>query len=166
MTPSLSEAPNQDNRFLETHVDRLLASYHRWTKRHLVPPTVSLMEQARQLFEAPFVVLSHNTAADPMLNYANRAGLDLFEVNWQELIALPSRLTAEPMHRDERARLLATVSRDGFIDDYSGVRISKNRRRFVIERATVWNLLDANDRPYGQAATFSQWRFLDRSSEV
>jgi hypothetical protein len=65
------------------------------------------------------------------------------------------------MHRDERARLLDRVSQQGYIDDYRGVRISKTGRRFMIEQATVWNLLDENGAPYGQAATFSQWRYLD-----
>ena len=65
------------------------------------------------------------------------------------------------MHRDERARLLDAVTRDGFIDDYRGVRISKTGRRFLIENATVWNLLDENGAPYGQAATFSAWKYVD-----
>ena len=51
--------------------------------------------------------------------------------------------------REERARLLETVARRGFIDDYSGVRISKTGRRFRIIRATVWNLLAEDSRPCG-----------------
>ncbi|HET9917416.1 MAG TPA: MEKHLA domain-containing protein, partial [Candidatus Binatia bacterium] len=102
-----------------------------------------------------------DTAADPMLNYGNRSGMRLFELSWQELIQTPSRLTAEPVHRDERARLLDTVSRNGFIDDYRGVRISKTGRRFLIEKATVWTVLDERGAPYGQAATFSAWKYLD-----
>jgi hypothetical protein len=38
------------------------------------------------LFNAPFVVLSHNTEAQPILNYANRAGVKFFELSWEELI--------------------------------------------------------------------------------
>jgi hypothetical protein len=30
----------------------------------------------------------------------------------------------------------------GFIDDYAGVRIARTGRRFLIQRATVWNLTD------------------------
>jgi hypothetical protein len=56
--------------------------------------------------------------------------------------------------------LLATVNQHGFIDDYRGVRISKSGRRFMIEQATVWNLLDENGAPYGQAASFSQWEYI------
>ena len=55
---------------------------------------------------------------------------------------MPSRLTAEAPDRAERARLLAEVTARGFIDDYSGVRISHTGPRFQIQRATVWNLTD------------------------
>jgi predicted DNA-binding protein (UPF0251 family) len=56
--------------------------------------------------------------------------------------------------------LLAAVAQRGFIDDYSGVRISKSGRRFHIARATVWNLLTEDGRPCGQAAMFDRWEFL------
>jgi len=54
----------------------------------------------------------------------------------------------------------ATVTARGFIDDYSGVRISKTGRRFKIFRATVWNLLNEDSQPCGQAAMFGAWEFL------
>ena len=153
--------PAELNGYLECHVKFLLDSFRHWTGKSLVQQNLSSEERARQLFYAPFVVLSHDTGTDPLLNYANQAGLRLFEINWKELTILPSRLTAEPMHRDERARLLGRVTRHGYIDDYSGVRISRTGRRFLIERAIVWNVRDDEGAAYGQAATFSAWRFLD-----
>jgi hypothetical protein len=78
-------------------------------------------------------------------------------MTWEEFTALPSRLSAEPVHRDERARLLEVVGRKGYIDDYRGIRIAKSGRRFRIEQATVWNLLDEADGIAGQAATFKTW---------
>ncbi|HSG71683.1 MAG TPA: MEKHLA domain-containing protein, partial [Planctomycetaceae bacterium] len=65
-----------------------------------------------------------------------------------------------PVHRDERARLMQRVTDEGFIDDYSGIRISATGKRFLIRRAVVWNLADADWRYVGQAATFSEWEFL------
>jgi hypothetical protein len=59
--------------------------------------------------------------------------------------------------------MLMRVKTQGFIDDYQGVRISQHGRRFTIDRATVWNLWDADNKPCGQAATFRQWRFLPES---
>ena len=153
--------PSEANQYLAAHVACLLSSLRRWTGRNLVDADLPLAQQARTLFDAPFAVLSHNTAADPVLNYANRAGLKLFELSWQELTVLPSRATAESIHQEARARLLARVRDYGYIDDYQGVRISKSGRRFEIEQATVWNLLDEQGADYGQAATFNRWRYLD-----
>jgi len=154
-------APSSENHYLHAHVARLVESFKHWTGKDLVEPSLSPEEQARNLFYAPFVVLSHNTAVDPLLNYANEAGLRLFELTWFELVAMPSRLTAETLVQAERARLLSEVSRKGFIDEYRGVRITRSGRRFSIERATVWNLFDTKGAPYGQAAMFGEWRFLD-----
>jgi hypothetical protein len=153
--------PSECNDYLAPHVSRLLDSLRRWNGRTLIDPELPIRQRALALFEAPFVVLSHNKDDDPLLNYANRAGLDLFGLTWVELISLPSRLTAAPAHQEERARLLATVARQGFIDDYRGVRVAKSGRRFVIEQATVWNLFDEKGADYGQAATFTHWRFLE-----
>lgn len=153
--------PSALNRYLDRHVARLLASLRHWTGRNLVEPSLSSEEQARELFNAPFAVLSHDTATDPILNYANRTSLQLFELSWEELTVMPSRLTAAAPERAERARLLSEVSGRGYIDDYHGVRVAKSGRRVLIERATVWNLLDESGAPYGQAATFSEWRYLD-----
>lgn len=136
-------------------------AYATETGRNLVEPGLAPEEQARELFNAPFAVLSHDTATDPILNYANRISLQLFELSWEELTVMPSRLTAEAPARAERTRLLSEVSSRGYIDDYRGVRVSKNGRRFLIERATVWNLLDESGAPYGQAATFNEWHYLD-----
>ena len=62
------------------------------------------------------------------------------------------------MERQERARQLERVRRDGFIDDYAGVRISATGKRFRIEQAVVWNLIDGNGEIHGQAATFDRWK--------
>ena len=143
------------------HSECLIRSLAHWTGRDLTPGVSDPRERARVLFEAPFVLVSHGTEADPILNYGNRAALTLWETTWEELTRMPSRLTAEAPNREERARLLERVTRDGFIADYSGVRISRGGRRFRIAEATVWNLLNADHQPCGQAALFHTWTFLD-----
>jgi hypothetical protein len=151
--------PAADNRCLVEHLQLLRDSLRRWTGRDLVAGDASPAEAARQVFEAPFVVLSHSADPDPVLTYGNRTALALFELTWDELTRMPSRLTAEAPDREERARLLAQVGARGYIDDYSGVRVSRTGRRFRIERATVWNLVDHAGRHCGQAATFAEWRY-------
>jgi hypothetical protein len=139
------------------HVQLMLDSFARLLGRDLIPRDGSPAEQAERLFRVPFVVVSHGTEADPILNYGNAAALALWEFTPEELRRTPSRLTAEPVHRDERARLMERTRRDGYVDDYSGIRISTTGRRFRIERAIVWNLADAAGIPRGQAATFAHW---------
>jgi hypothetical protein len=157
---SVLPEPHADNGYLVDHIGLLRRSLRLWAGRDLSAIDLPPVEAARQIFDAPFVVLSHSPDADPILTYGNRAALDLFELSWSELTRLPSRLTAEAPDRDERARLLARVSANGYIDDYAGVRVSRTGRRFRIEGATVWNLVDSEGRYRGQAATFADWSHL------
>lgn len=136
----------------------VLANYRRLFGRDLV----SIDDPARGgeiLFGAPCAVLSAlgPFGSDHLFNYANRTALELFEYSRDELIGQPSSKSAEPVHQDERRRLLDEVGRHGFIRNYSGIRISKTGRRFRILNATVFNLLDDAGTYLGQAATFARW---------
>jgi hypothetical protein len=83
--------------------------------------------------------------------------LDLWEVTWEQFTATPSRLTAEPDSRPERERMLAQARKQGYYDGYTGVRISSTGRRFMVEQAVIWTVVDLAGSPVGQAATFSLW---------
>ena len=144
-----------------SHVQLLLDSFARLLGRELMSRAGSLEEQAERLFHAPFVVVSHGIEADPVLNYGNASALALWEMDFATLTRTPSRLTAEPVHRDERARLLERTLCDGYVDDYAGIRISSTGKRFRIEQAVVWNLVDAAGIRHGQAATFDRWTPLE-----
>lgn len=158
-TPPFDE-PCAANGFLAGHAALLAASFCRTTGRVLIDPQVLVADAGRWLYEAPFAVLSHGLGADPLFTYGNRRALQLFELTWQQLIALPSRLSAEPLNQAERARLLARVRDQGFIDDYAGIRISRTGRRFLIRQATVWNLSSESSDYCGQAARFDRWEPL------
>lgn len=146
--------------FVVRHTACLARSFRHWTGRDLLPGFFNPAGLAKNIFHAPFVVVSHGMEADPVLNYGNAVALQLWEMTWEEFTRTPSRLTAEAPNREERARLLDAVTKRGFIDDYSGVRISKSGRRFRIDRATVWNLISEKGEPLGQAAMFSEWDYL------
>ena len=146
---------------LIAHARLMASSYQRLLGRELLPDCPDDAEFATRMFELPFVVVSHGTEAKPILNYANQTALDLWKMDWETLTQTPSRHTAEPMHRDERARMLDTVTRQGYIDDYAGIRIASDGSRFRIDQATVWNLVDSDGHHPGQAATFSDWHFLN-----
>ncbi len=138
----------------------MLNSFRRFVGRDLIERTGDAAEEAKIVFQARFVVVSHGTQDDPILNYGNKTALALWEMDLPTLMSTPSRLTAEPMHRDERAQLMTRAARDGFVDDYRGIRISSSGIRFLIERAIIWNLVDAAEQRVGQAATFADWKPL------
>lgn len=139
-------------------ISLIAESYRRLTGRSLVRESA---DPAAALWVAPAVILAHGAEADPLFFFANRAGLERFETDLASFIGSPSRFSAEAPNRAERQLLLDRVSRDGFIDDYAGVRISARGKRFRIEAATVWNLIDGDGAIQGQAATFSRWTELD-----
>ena len=140
-----------------THSQRLLRSFRHWTGRELTADTGPPEAAAERLYRHPAVVLSHGAEADPILNYGNAAALQLWEMGWDEFTKTPSRLTAEPVAQEERARLLAEAAKRGYLDHYRGIRISRTGRRFVVEGAIVWTVLDERERVIGQAATFDRW---------
>jgi hypothetical protein len=150
--------PDTANGFLARHVADLLRSYHELTGKHLIPPTD---DSPKLAYAAPFVLLSHDGADDPLLTYGNLAAQKLFAMDWGKLVGTPSRKTAEAPERAEREELLRRVAENGFIDDYSGIRIAADGRRFVIRNATVWNVSDQSGSRIGQAATFSEWQPLE-----
>ncbi len=152
--------PAEKNNFLVEHVLDIRNSYRRLLLKELIPEIQTDELFARQLFHAPFAVVSHDTASDPVFNYANLKALELFELSWEDFIHLPSRMSAEPINQAGREQLLAEVTEKGYIDHYEGVRISSTGKRFLIRNAIVWNLMDKNNSYKGQAACFSQWRFL------
>ncbi|WP_082017932.1 MEKHLA domain-containing protein [Leisingera sp. ANG-Vp] len=149
------KTPGLDNGFQAAHADLLLSSFAKVTGRPLLDGA-----DAEALYRAPFPVLSHSTDADPILTYGNLAAQDLWEMGWDQLIAMPSRLTAEPAHRGQRDAMFAEMRAKGFISNYAGVRISASGKRFEILNAVIWPLLGPDGRKLGEAATFKDYVFL------
>lgn len=138
-----------------TALDAIVQSHLRLLGEPLEPGERDPLELARWLDEsAPYCLLAHNNEADPRFVYANRTALRCFEYAWDELIGMPSRLSAEAPNRAERDALLSSVAEKGYARGYRGLRIAKSGRRFWIEDVTVWNVLDARGNPCGQAATY------------
>ena len=139
----------------------LLASYRKWKGRDLIAHSKNLEETTKALFHAPFVVMSHGIEADPVLNFGNQQALKLWEMTWEHFTASPSRLTTESVNWSERARSLAEANEKGFLDNYRGVRITNSGKRFMVEYAIIWNVLDRDGKKLGQAATFTNWTMLN-----
>ncbi len=142
-----------------THSQRLWQSYRHWTGQFLLPgidPT-DQVALAKALFTAPFVLLSHGTEADPILNYGNQAALNLWDYPWSRFTQMPSRLTAEVHERQAREQQLSQAAQAGWTQGYRGIRISRTGQRFCLEDATIWDVLDETNQLCGQAARFQQW---------
>jgi len=106
-------------------------------------------------------LLSHGIQSDPIFRYANLAAQELWNMPWEIFIKTPSRLSAEPDAQEERERLLQRAQTQGYVDDYRGIRVTSDGRRFKIRNCILWNVLDKNGRDkIGQAATFSQWEWI------
>jgi len=132
----------------------IIVSYQTLLGAPLVPGGLTPEAQAIWLDAAPFVLLAHDGGVQPRFVYANAAAQRCFEYSRDELIGMPSQLSAEPMHRAERESLLRAVARDGYTRGYCGVRVAKSGRRFAIDNAIVWNLIDVRGQRVGQAARF------------
>jgi PAS domain S-box-containing protein len=145
--------------FLLNQSHLIVASYHYWTGLNLIEASSGEIVQALQ--KAPYAVASHNADVDPLFNYANQQALKLFGMQAEDMLSLPSRYSAQPMLREARAEFLHQVATHGYIDNYSGVRIAKDGSRFLIEQATVWNVIDIKTKEnLGQAVIIKAWNAL------
>ena len=144
----------------QLHGEMLVNSYQQLTGKVFPIAAKSSEQLINDLWKAPFALVSHGTEQDPVFNFGNQTALELFEMDFTDFIQLPSRKSAEPVCQKERDRLLAQASEFGFIDHYSGVRISSTGTRFLIKNAVVWNLTKSDGEYYGQAAMFPDWELV------
>jgi hypothetical protein len=140
---------------LDERLRLIVSSYQRLTGNSLidnVPTDTAALCAA--VWNAPRAIVAHGTEDDPIFFYGNQLALQLFEMSFEEFARLPSRLSAEPLAQEARVNLLNKVTQQGFVDGYSGMRIAKSGRRFMITDTTVWNLIDEQGNHKGQAAIF------------
>ena len=149
------------------HSQRLLNSFQHYLGRPLLPElgdepleSHNAKSQAQQLFEAPIIIVSHGTQADPIFNYGNAKALDLWALSWADFTRLPSRQSAQAPEQPERAEMLAQAKAQGYFEGYVGDRATSHGQRFRMEDGIIWSVVDATGNNCGQAATFSRYHFL------
>jgi MEKHLA domain len=135
-------------------------SYRQLLGRNLIDSVDTPEQLSKALFYAPFVLVSHGIQADPIFNYGNQTALQLWSLSWDEFLKTPSATSAEPIAREERAMMLQQAKEHGYIENYQGVRISSQGKRFSIKQVTLWNLTDESGQKCGQAATYPSWEWL------
>lgn len=159
------DQPAPDNDWQSSFVARIAASFGRATGGDLIaaagldPAEPHFRNIGRSAWDGNFALLTHDRNA--ILTYGNRFTLDLWEMDWQTLVRTPSRLTAPEEDRAARAVIMAQVERDGFTSAYSGRRVSRTGRLFLIENATVWTMCDEKGAGFGTGAFFKSIVRLD-----
>lgn len=144
---------------VQQQVELMARSFSRLLGRDLLESGAE--PSADELWHCGFALLSHGAQSDPLFNYANQLALTLFERDLEAFIGLPSRLSSARTVDEDRTRLLERVAQQGYIEDYSGIRVSASGRLFEISDAIVWNLHDDSGRYRGQAAKIGRWRYVD-----
>jgi PAS domain-containing protein len=133
----------------------ILDSYRTHLKAELIERSGDPHIDARRLFELDAVVLSHNGGDDPKFVYANAAAAAAWRTTPEDLIGMPSRLSAPPEHRESRKAMLDEAARDGYITGYSGTRVARDGSLFIIKDATLWSVHFPDST--GQAVVFRSW---------
>lgn len=134
-------------------------SFRRRVGRNLVPVEADSgpQEVEQALMTSSAVILCHDGAEDPRFIFANNAAASLWRMSVEDLVGMPSRLSAPPEVQDERAGALAQAAARGVLFGYSGERIAADSTRFTIVDATLWTV-ELPGGGLGQAATFDTWR--------
>lgn len=144
------------NSFKTDLLSAVEASYQSYTGR-LLPCHIAVKDRFNWLDqEAPYAILVHNTQKPPLFIYANQFALQCFKYNEEELLKLPSYLTAPEEGQIERNQILAQVNENGVAYGYAGWRLTKFKEPFMIHEGVIWkvNRNDVEGNLIGHAALF------------
>lgn len=103
---------------------------------------------------APFSLLAHSWGADPQFIYANECALKCFKYSREEILRLPSRLSAASPEQQERQQVLSKLESKGIVRGYSGMRITSQGELFRIYNGVIWQLKNNDGTFWGQGAIF------------
>lgn len=152
--------PCSENSYLKDYIYQITNSLKKLADIEIVDASLSIEEQAKQVFNSGYVFLAHDASKEPVFNYANQTAMNLFEMSWDEFTNMPSKYSAESDERGKREKFIAEVEEKGYSKDYSGIRISKTGRRFEIKNVILWNVYDSDNNRIGQAALFDEYNYL------
>jgi PAS domain S-box-containing protein len=137
----------------------MLDSHRHWTGRELIAPG-PLAARAAAAYALPAVLVSHRQSADPCFVYANQTAQALWGYAWHEFIGLPSRLSAPPAERAERALALNKNLTDGCTLLRNLRRVTRDGREFIAAEVLLWTVRDDTGIAVGQAATYERGEFI------
>lgn len=111
-----------------------------------------------------FAILSHGVQEDPIYNYFNRAALETFQYEPEEIYQLPSRKSAPSNLRVDRAALIQASVERGFQVYTEAVRVTKYGQLFEINEGLLWNVYDDEGNRVGQTALFDRNKIIKLES--
>jgi PAS domain-containing protein len=103
------------------------------------------------------VIFSLGLEPEPVFNYGNVKALGLFGYELAEFIQLPGRATMAPDQATIDQMLQDEIGKQGYVADYTGVRLDKRGRSWQIEAGKIWQLVDNLGRLHGFAGCFTDW---------
>lgn len=143
------------NNFSERELIGRIALCYQKLSGEPLPGLGTVADRIRWLHhEAPYSLLAHNGGADPHFIYANECALKCFKYSREEILRLPSRLSAASPDQQERQRMLESLTTKGIVHGYSGMRITSQGESFRIYNGVIWQLNDDDGCSWGQAALF------------
>lgn len=109
-------------------------------KQALLPsPTASAAHSINLAARTDLIVLAHNSANPPQMEYATRAALDLLEVEWDDFV--------KTKWGDWRQDSASILDSDGQQFSFCNVILEKDGKRFELQDAVVWDIHASVDDP-------------------
>ncbi len=144
---------------------RLILNSHEQAFNYPLLKKQSDMQNSKNLFSQQLVILAHDNSKDPILVYANALALKLWEKTWEEMIGMPSRLTAPEEEQKQREIAIKNALNKISITNYEGIRITSTGKLFLIKKAKIWKIWDEQSQTFGQAASFLNWEWMSSESK-
>lgn len=143
----------------DVFLEQLVRSYVESTGQPF-PIEARVDQSLRALLQhAPFGLFAHTADPDPLFVLANNTAAREFGYPPEEMIGMPSRLSAAPgIDQEERARLFRALDRSGCFTGYHGRRVRRDGSVFWISDVTIWNIDGADGHRIGQAALIRSFR--------
>src|ERR1700753_2612256 len=125
--------PSEQNDYQSGFVVRVAGAFAQATGRRLIEEAeLDPHALSKSAWHGDFALLTHRGGEQAVLNYGNAFALALWECDWDDFTATPSAATAPNEASAARDHLMEQVAANHFVSAYSGERVSRSGKRFVI----------------------------------
>eukprot|EP00891_Asterochloris_glomerata_P005660 jgi/Astpho2/5660/Aster-x1308 len=122
----------------------MLESFHRKVGRNMMEDKdIEIKDAPKALWDAPFALLSHEFGdSEAKYDYANKAALDLFETQWDQLVGKPSTITSpeDQQVRGDREQLLQQAREKGTVEIKDAIRRTLKGAKIQLTSGVLWTI--------------------------